>query len=121
MNRIFQGICAALLLAIGTFFTGCTGVAYTEGTVGYYGYDYYPDWDVYYYPERHIYYWDDGQRWRSGRRLPHHFDIHEAPHEHLDLHTRQPWTEHRVERGGGVERRHEQHERGGSERPNERH
>jgi hypothetical protein len=75
------------------------------GYGGYYDYDYYPDSDVYFYPEGRVYYWHDEGHWRSGRRLPPHFDLREAHHEHFRSHTRQPWTERRP---GGEE--HEEHE-----------
>ena len=70
------------------------------GPVAYYDYDYYPEWDVYYYPEGHIYYWNDGGHWRSGGRLPSHYVLHDENRERLQLHSRQPWTEHQSEHSG---------------------
>ena len=87
--------CAALGSAP-ILYTGCVGVAYTEpGTGVYYGYDYYPDENVYYYPERHIYYWNDGGVWHNGSALPPTYHVYHERHEYLRLHTEQPWTVHR--------------------------
>jgi hypothetical protein len=86
------------------WFTGCAvrGVAYSNGpALDYYDYDYYPDTDVYFYPRSHVYYWHDGDRWRSGGRLPPRYKLHEERREHLRLHSREPWREHRE---------HEEHE-----------
>lgn len=76
---------------------GCAGETYATGGVAYYDYDYYPNWDVYYYPHDRVYYWHDGEHWRSGHGLPNQYRLREEQHEHLQLHTRQPWTEHQPE------------------------
>ncbi|HXS67590.1 MAG TPA: hypothetical protein VN761_02030 [Candidatus Polarisedimenticolia bacterium] len=77
---------------------GCAGTVYTSGGAGYYAYDYYPDWDVYYYPNDRVYYWYDGGHWRSGHRVPGHYRLDVHHREQLQLHSRQPWMEHRPER-----------------------
>lgn len=85
------------LSAIGILtFAGCAGPGYTSATVAY-DYDYYPSSDVYYYPHERVYYWNDAGHWRSGRGVPNHYQLHEQEREHLQLHTRQPWTEHAPE------------------------
>jgi hypothetical protein len=90
---------------------GCVGVAYTEPGPGvYYGYDYYPDLDVYYYPERHVYYWNEGGAWRSGSSLPSGYHIRGEHHEYYRLHTQQPWTQHHEERGGHGNFDHHDHD-----------
>ena len=94
--------CVGLIAGIGVLLSaGCVGVA-GPGPVAYYDYDYYPEWDVYYYPEGHIYYWNDGGHWRSGGRLPSHYVLRDENRERLQLHTRQPWTEHQSEHSGPV-------------------
>jgi hypothetical protein len=88
-----RNICAELFLGSAMlFFTGC--VTYAPGPDGYYDYDYYPERDVYFYSAGGIYYWNDGGHWRHGRHLPPQFALHQENREHLQLHTRQPWTEH---------------------------
>jgi hypothetical protein len=74
----------------------------------YYDYEYYPAQDVYYYPQGRVYYWHEGDAWRSGRRLPTHYDVREAHHEHYRGHSREPWTELHHEHGEHEE--HEEHE-----------
>ena len=70
-------------------------VSYSGGP--YYDYYYYPEANVYFYPSGRRYYWHDGGHWRSGRRMPPRFSLREEHREHLRLHSRQPWTEHRRE------------------------
>jgi hypothetical protein len=93
-----RNVCAGFLLGSAMLFsTGC--VAYAPGPDGYYDYDYYPDVDVYYYSVGGIYYWNRDGRWFHGRHLPPHFVLHDENRQHLQLHTRQPWTEHHAEHG----------------------
>jgi hypothetical protein len=105
----FQAAGLALLLG-GAMLSagGCAvrgGVAYESGPYGaYYGYYYYPDWDVYFYPEDRIYYWHDDGHWLSGPRPPPRYHLDERHREYLRSHTRQPWTE----RQGGHEDHGEQ-------------
>jgi len=91
LTACVRGFAAVLLLGgVMWLMPGCV----THAEVGYgYDYDYYPDWDVYYYPSERIYYWHDGGHWRTGRRLPSHYDLHAAHHEPFHGHTRRPWTE----------------------------
>jgi hypothetical protein len=63
----------------------------------YYDYYYYPEAHVYYYPSGRVYYWRDGEHWRSGRRVPSRYSLHEEHREQLRLHSREPWTEHHWE------------------------
>ena len=98
MKNYLQGACAGLMLGGFALTAGC--VAYGGGGVAYYDYDYYPDYDVYFYPQARIYYWNEGGHWRSGERLPPHYEFHEEHREHLQLHSQQPWTEHHEEHGG---------------------
>jgi hypothetical protein len=75
---------------MGFGFAGCVA-----GGGGYYEYDYYPSSHVYFNAHANTYYWNDSGRWRSGGHLPdsYHFRAEEQ-HEHLQSHSRQPWTEH---------------------------
>lgn len=101
MIKSLQIAIAGLLWGGGLLLSaGCTGVAYTGRPPGLYDYDYYPDWDVYYYPEGRIYYWNDDGHWRSGPEVPHWYHLHSEGREHLQLHTRRPWTEHHEESHG---------------------
>jgi hypothetical protein len=96
MHKWLRIMSVSVALAGGVIWSaGCAGPGYDGGGgVVYYNYDYYPDWDVYYYPQGRIYYWNEGGHWRSGAALPPRYDIQSRPHENLQLHTQQPWTEH---------------------------
>ena len=99
MKKWVQGIGAGLLLSGALWLSaGCVAVdpGYAGGGGGGgYDYDYYPDSDIYFYPQGHLYYWNEDGRWRSGRDLPHRYDLREHPAEHFRGHSQQPWTEHR--------------------------
>jgi hypothetical protein len=102
MKLISGNVCRAITALLAgvalSFLTGCVADVYgTAGPVAY-DYDYYPDWDIYFYPQGRIYYWNNGGHWRSGRELPPRYRLHEETREHLQLHSRQPWTEHAPER-----------------------
>lgn len=103
MKKLFRAASINLLAGLIVLtFAGCVGEVYPEGSAtyavggsasGYYDYDYYPGPDVYFYPQRRIYYWNDGARWRSGRRLPPRYHLREEEREHLRFRSREPWTE----------------------------
>lgn len=92
-----RALVSALAAAGLAFFAGCAAEVYPApgGDVAYYDYDYYPGVNVYFYPHDHIYYWHDRDHWRSGRALPYRYHLNEEQREHLRLHSRQPWEEHR--------------------------
>lgn len=104
MIKSLQIACMGLLLSSMVLSTGC--VAYGPGPDGYYTYDYYPDVDVYYYPVGGYYYWNNGGAWHHGRSLPATYALHPEARQSLQLHTRQPWTEHHAPTGGGGDWHH---------------
>ena len=57
-----------------------------------YGYDYYPDAEVYYYPQRRVYYWNDGGAWRSGPRVPSTYVLRSSVR--VDLPSPEPYRHH---------------------------
>jgi hypothetical protein len=100
LKKWFREICLGSLIGVSALLSGgCADVGYVGGSYGYYDYDYYPDGQVYFYPQGGIYYWNDRGHWRSGRRLPGGYELHEEHREHLRLHSREPWTEHHEEHG----------------------
>jgi hypothetical protein len=101
MNKRFNRIFFGLLLGSGLVVsTGCVAPYYGGGRVAHYDYDYYPDADVYFYPHGKTYFWNEQGNWRSGGRLPEHYDLRNHQSQHLRLHSQQPWTEHHPESRG---------------------
>jgi len=88
MLKWLLSLLTAVSLGLGA---GCEGV-HASGTVTFFDYDYYPDWDVYFYPTTQVYFWNDGRHWRSGRALPRDYRLN-TNRRSLHLTTRQPWTQ----------------------------
>lgn len=58
-------------------------------------YVYYREREIYYEPARSIWYWLDGADWRSGDRLPGHYQQYTSEGVRIALDTDRPYTEHR--------------------------
>jgi len=74
-----------------------------------YGYDYYPEVEVYFEPHRHLYWWHDAGVWRSGPRAPERFALRSPVR--VELGSAEPYRHHAEVRSRYPRERHEEHDR----------
>ena len=59
-----------------------------------FGYDYYPDQNVYYARDRGTYFWLQGENWKVGVELPSHIALNLGGHVSIELDTQTPYEHH---------------------------